>query len=39
MEKEGLEDGDLVLITKGDSANVHGGTNTMKILQVGTEIT
>jgi len=39
MEKEGLEDGDLVLITKGDSIKSHGGTNTMKILQVGTKIT
>ncbi len=34
-EQEGLEDGDLVLISKGDYANVHGGTNTMKIVQVG----
>jgi len=39
MEREGLEDGDLVLITKGDAIKYHGGTNTMKILQVGTKIT
>ncbi|WP_185906596.1 pyruvate kinase [Teredinibacter haidensis] len=37
-EQEGLEDGDLVLISKGDSANIRSGTNTMKILQVGTEV-
>lgn len=30
-------DGDLVILSKGDT-NVHGGTNTMKILQVGQEI-
>jgi pyruvate kinase len=28
-------DGDLVLITKGDFVNVHGGTNTLKIVRVG----
>ena len=27
--------GDLVLITKGDFVNVHGGTNTLKIVRVG----
>lgn len=37
-EQEGLEEGDLVLVSKGDYANVHGGTNTMKIIQVGTQI-
>ncbi|WP_045858799.1 pyruvate kinase [Teredinibacter purpureus] len=37
-EQEGLEDGDLVLISKGDSANINGGTNTLKILQVGTDV-
>lgn len=28
-------DGDLVIITKGDYANVHGGTNTLKIVKAG----
>ena len=30
-----LLDGDLVIITKGDFVNVHGGTNTLKIVRVG----
>lgn len=30
--------GDLVIISKGDIAHVHGGTNTMKILEVGKPI-
>ncbi len=30
-----VEDGDLVIITKGDLAGVHGGTNAMKVLRVG----
>ena len=30
-----VTDGDLVLITKGDFVNVHGGTNTLKIVRVG----
>lgn len=29
-----VEPGDLVLLSKGDKANVHGGTNTLKILRV-----
>jgi pyruvate kinase len=29
-----LCEGDLVIITKGDSMGVHGGTNTMKIVRV-----
>jgi pyruvate kinase len=34
--KEGVvQDGDLVIITKGDLMGVHGGTNAMKILRVG----
>lgn len=37
-ERESLSDGDLVLISKGDYANVHGGTNTMKVLQVGEDV-
>ncbi|WP_188150666.1 pyruvate kinase [Teredinibacter waterburyi] len=38
-EHEEVEDGDLVLVSKGDYANVHGGTNTMKIIKVGAVIT
>jgi len=30
-----VEDGDLVIITKGDLMGVHGGTNAMKIVCVG----
>ena len=30
-----VEDGDLVIITKGDHDNLQGGTNGMKILRVG----
>ena len=30
-----VRDGDLVLITKGDQREIQGGTNLMKILQVG----
>jgi pyruvate kinase len=33
-----IADGDLVIITKGDYANAQGGTNSMKIVRVGTEI-
>ncbi len=33
-EQHIIEDGDLVIVSKGD-ANQHGGTNTMKILQAG----
>lgn len=34
LEQKIVEDGDLVILSKGD-ANRHGGTNTIKILQVG----
>ena len=30
-----LELGDLVIMTKGDFVNVHGGTNTLKIIRIG----
>ncbi|ROR34160.1 pyruvate kinase [Inmirania thermothiophila] len=30
-----VEDGDLVILTKGDLMGVHGGTNAMKIVRVG----
>jgi len=33
-----VERGDLVLISKGDYVNVHGGTNTLKIVRVGDDI-
>lgn len=33
-----VEQGDLVLISKGDYVNVHGGTNTLKIVRVGDDI-
>ncbi|MFW0083924.1 MAG: pyruvate kinase alpha/beta domain-containing protein, partial [Coxiella endosymbiont of Haemaphysalis qinghaiensis] len=36
MEKQGLlENGDLVILTKGDYMGVGGGSNAMKILTVG----
>jgi len=38
MEKGVVKPGDMVLITKGDYANVHGGTNTMKLVRAGAEI-
>ncbi|MBR9912453.1 MAG: pyruvate kinase [Gammaproteobacteria bacterium] len=33
-----VAEGDLVIISKGDFRNVHGGTNTMKIVRVGDAI-
>ncbi|OMH29446.1 pyruvate kinase [Motiliproteus sp. MSK22-1] len=33
-----VTDGDLVIITKGDYVNVHGGTNTMKVVRIGQKI-
>jgi len=39
LVKQGVvEKGDLVILTKGDYIKAQGGTNTMKILQVGGEI-
>ncbi len=35
MRRGAVRDGDLVIITKGDLAGVHGGTNAMKIIRVG----
>ncbi len=35
LEYGAVTHGDLVLITKGDFVNVHGGTNTLKIVRVG----
>lgn len=35
LKKEGIvQEGDLVIITRGDEMGVHGGTNTMKIVSV-----
>ncbi|MBS3803148.1 MAG: pyruvate kinase [Oleiphilaceae bacterium] len=33
-----VKDGDLVIITKGDYVKAQGGTNTMKIVRVGSDI-
>lgn len=33
-----VQEGDLIMITKGDYINVHGGTNTLKIIRVGQAI-
>ncbi|WP_261841758.1 pyruvate kinase [Aliamphritea ceti] len=38
VERDVLEEGDLVIITKGDYVNAQGGTNTMKIVRVGAKI-
>jgi pyruvate kinase len=38
LEKKVVEEGDFVILTKGDYVNAQGGTNTMKILKVGEKI-
>ncbi|GGC74243.1 pyruvate kinase [Marinobacter halophilus] len=39
LESRGIvKDGDLVVLTKGDYVNAQGGTNSMKIIRVGTDI-
>ncbi|MFC3153117.1 pyruvate kinase [Litoribrevibacter euphylliae] len=38
LEKGIVEQGDLVILTKGNYINAQGGTNTMKILRVGDDI-
>lgn len=38
VARDVVKAGDLVIISKGDVANIHGGTNTMKILEVGKPI-
>ncbi len=35
LRRGAVRDGDLVIITKGDLMGVHGGTNAMKIVRVG----
>jgi pyruvate kinase len=39
IAREEVTDGDWVIISKGDFHNVHGGTNTMKIISVGGQYT
>ncbi len=36
--REVVAEGDLVILSKGDYQNVHGGTNTMKVVRVGDSI-
>lgn len=38
LERGEVKKGDWVIISKGDFHNVHGGTNTMKIVQVGVDL-
>jgi pyruvate kinase len=38
QERGAVEDGDLVLLTKGDLMGTMGGTNVMKIIRVGDDI-
>ena len=33
-----VEEGDLVIITKGDYTKAHGGTNTLKVVRVGNDL-
>ncbi|MBR9871448.1 MAG: pyruvate kinase [Gammaproteobacteria bacterium] len=38
LQRGVVGDGDLVIITKGDYVNAHGGTNTLKVVRVGQNI-
>lgn len=38
VRREVVSEGDLVIITKGDYVNAHGGTNTLKVVRVGSTI-
>lgn len=38
LDRGVVSEGDLVVMTKGDYANAQGGTNTMKIVRVGSDI-
>ena len=38
LDKQLVEEGDLVLLTKGDLAGVSGGTNSMKVVEVKRDI-
>jgi len=38
LEAKVVEQGDLIILTKGDYVNAQGGTNAMKILRVGDDI-
>jgi pyruvate kinase len=35
LQRGAVKEGDWVIISKGDFNNVHGGTNTMKVVKVG----
>ena len=38
LELEAVREGDKVILTKGDYVNVNGGTNTLKVVEVGSRI-
>jgi pyruvate kinase len=38
LQRGEVEEGDWVIISKGDFNNVHGGTNTMKVVKVAAAI-
>ena len=38
LQRGEVKKGDWVMISKGDFYNVHGGTNTMKVVQVGVDL-
>ncbi len=38
VRREVVKEGDVVIVAKGDFVNVHGGTNSMKIVRVGEKI-
>jgi pyruvate kinase len=38
VRREIVQEGDMVIITKGDYINAQGGTNTMKVVRVGSNI-
>lgn len=38
IERNEVEDGDLVIVTKGDLLGINGGTNMLKIIKVGEDL-
>jgi pyruvate kinase len=38
VDKGFIKEGDLVILTKGDQVGVDGGTNAMKIVNVGSVV-